>query len=112
MKRLAAQASLQRPQNDQILTPADLYQWAQQNVRNINVAYSSPADYEKERMLLMPWFLKALRVSGTQQIHAASPSTAGRVLTKQYSFSSVADKQKVFEAQDISAERARYRFAK
>ena len=66
LKRLAARASLQRHQNNQILTCADLYQWAQQNVRNINVAYSSAADYEKERMLLMPRFAKALRVSGTQ----------------------------------------------
>ena len=105
LKKLAARASFQRPQNDQILIPADLYKWAQQDVKNIDVAYSSAADYKEERTLLMLRFSKALRVSGTRQIYAAIPSTARRVFTKTDSFSTVADEQKVYEAQDILTER-------
>jgi hypothetical protein len=35
-KRLAAKASLQQPYNDQIMTPHQLYEWAQSSIHNLN----------------------------------------------------------------------------
>jgi hypothetical protein len=36
LKRLAARASLQQPYNDQIMTPHQLYEWAQSSIHNLN----------------------------------------------------------------------------
>jgi hypothetical protein len=36
LKRLAAKASLQRPYNDQIMTPHQLYEWAKSSINNLN----------------------------------------------------------------------------
>jgi hypothetical protein len=36
LKRLAAKASLQQPHDDQIMTPHQLYEWAQSSIHNLN----------------------------------------------------------------------------
>ena len=41
LKRMATKASLQRPYQDQIKTPHQLYEYAKQNVPSLNVEYFS-----------------------------------------------------------------------
>ena len=41
LKRMATKASLQRPYQDQIQTPHQLYEFAKQNVPSLNVEYFS-----------------------------------------------------------------------
>jgi hypothetical protein len=36
LKRLAAKASLQQPYDDQIMTPHQLYEWAQSSIHKLN----------------------------------------------------------------------------
>ena len=49
VKRLAARASLQRPDNDQILTPTDLYRFCQNEVHGISFFYVSAEEIEATR---------------------------------------------------------------
>jgi hypothetical protein len=39
LKRLAAKANLQWPYNDQIMTPHQLYEWAQSSIHNLNLDF-------------------------------------------------------------------------
>ena len=52
VKRLAARASLQRPYNDQIMTPRQLFDWASTNVPSAHFGYCSMEDYGKEQCTL------------------------------------------------------------
>jgi hypothetical protein len=48
LKRLAAKASLQRPYNDQIITPHQLYEWAQSSIHNPNFDFVTENGYKEE----------------------------------------------------------------
>ena len=52
VKRLGARASLQRPYNDQIITPHQLFGWASTAVPSVHFGYRSMEDYEREQHLL------------------------------------------------------------
>ena len=45
VKRTATKASLQRPYEEQILTPLKLYEFILQNIKGIQFAYSTLTDY-------------------------------------------------------------------
>ena len=49
VKRLAARASLQRPYEDQIVTPLQLYEWATVNIPSTVFAYCSTEEYLTEK---------------------------------------------------------------
>jgi hypothetical protein len=70
LKRLAAKASLQRPYNDQIMTPHQLYEWAQSSILNLNFYFVTENEYREEEGLLSSRFATAETVRGTQQLHA------------------------------------------
>ena len=63
LKRLTTKASLQRPYQDQIQTPHQLYEFTKQNVPSLNVEYFTVGDWEGEGNCLR----KAL--PGTRQLH-------------------------------------------
>lgn len=86
VKRLAAQASLRMVYNDQIMTPRQLYDWAEENIKTISFVYSTQEDYENERRLLKTRLEEAKTVKGTQQFHYYKPKNETRVLVKPYSF--------------------------
>ena len=46
VKRLAARASLQRPYDQQIMTPRQLFDWASSNIPSIHFGYCSLSEYE------------------------------------------------------------------
>ena len=51
-KRLAARANLQRPSENQIQTPARLFEWATSSIPGIQCAFvSSETVHEKEKIL-------------------------------------------------------------
>ena len=52
VKRLAARASIQRPYNDQIMTPRQLFDWASTNVPNVQFSYCSIEDYKENNIIL------------------------------------------------------------
>ena len=68
VKRLAACASLQRPFENQIQTPEDLYKWRNLAHPTLHSLVSSP-EVEEEEALLNKQFELGCRVSGTQQLH-------------------------------------------
>ena len=65
MKRTAAKASLQRPYEDQILTPIKLYDFVSQNIKGIHFAYSTLKDHEEEAKILVERFKYSRAVPGT-----------------------------------------------
>jgi hypothetical protein len=52
LKRLAAKASLQRRYNDQMMTPYQLYEWAQTGIHNLNFYFVTENEYREEEGLL------------------------------------------------------------
>ena len=85
IKRLAAKASLQRPYNDQIMTPRQLFDWAKSNIQNISFAYVTQEEYAAEEKLLEVRFSEAVTVPGTQQFHSFVPIKKGVLQVKYFS---------------------------
>jgi hypothetical protein len=52
LKMLAAKASLQRPYNNQIMTPHQLYEWVQSIIHNLNFDFVIESEYKVEEGLL------------------------------------------------------------
>lgn len=88
VKRLAAKASLQRPYNDQIMTPHQLFTWCSQNIGGINFKYCTEEDYNEHETFLNKRFADVLTIPGTQKIHAVIPiSTENTFQAKPFSSS-------------------------
>lgn len=87
LKRLAAKASLQRPNNDQITTPKQLYEWAKSNIAGINVHFVSQDEYDDHAKKMNPRFDKCITLKGTRKQHAVYPLEPGVLKSKPYSFS-------------------------
>ena len=79
VKRLAAKASLQRPYEDQILKPYQLYLWAKENIQGITFAYVDAAEVQQCAGFLQVRFAAAMTVQGT---NSCMPSI--RALTNQH----------------------------
>ena len=60
VKRWAAKASLQRPYNEQIMTPQQLFDFVRENISGINTLYCSmdkwknKADILEDRFIILP----------------------------------------------------------
>ena len=70
VKRLAARASLQRPYNDQIMTPCQLVDWASTAVPSVHFGYCSMEDYEREQHNLERRFHQSHTIPGTRKLHS------------------------------------------
>lgn len=103
VKRLAAQASLRMVYNEQIMTPRQLFDWATENISNINFIYSTNEDYEHEKTLLKTRLEEAKTVKGTQQFHHYKPKNETRVVVKTYSFANDA-KEEVVSENDVDSD--------
>ena len=84
MKRLAALASLQRPYNNQIMTPRQLYEWAVDNVPSVQFEYSSMEDYREEAEHLEQRFLLSRTIPGTRKYHCFIPVSSNEVKVAYY----------------------------
>jgi hypothetical protein len=82
LKRLAAKASFQQPYNDQMMTPHQLYEWAQSSIHNLNFDFVTENKCEEEEGLLSSRCATAETVLGTQQLHVFMPVKKGVLNTK------------------------------
>ena len=89
VKRLAARASLQRPYDQQIITPYQLYEWAAENIKAAYFKYCSLEDYKRQEIFLGEGFQQSRTIPGTQKLHAFIPLTRSKVCTKVYSTSTI-----------------------
>ena len=86
IKRLAARTSLQRTSaRNQILTPMDLFQWAQSNLKHVTFCYVTSNDYSAEVKFLEERFRSARTVPGTRTKHACIPRDKITLMLKTYS---------------------------
>ena len=95
VKRLAARASLQRPYNDQLMTPHDqLFDWACSNIPAVYFGYCSEQDYEREKNSLGHRFQLSRKIPGTRKFHSFVPILDSTVQVKFYSLSDVSKKER------------------
>ena len=92
VKRLAARASLQRPYNDQIMTPRQLFDWA---VPSVHFGYCSMEDYEREQHNLERCFHQSRTIPGTRKLHSFVPISKGKVRVSYYSVSDTSREERV-----------------
>ena len=89
---LAAPASLQRPYNDQIMTPRQLFDWA---VPSVHFGYCSKEDYEREQHNLERCFHQSRTIPGTRKLHSFVPISKGKVIVSYYSVSDTSREERV-----------------
>jgi len=94
---LAAKASLQRPYEDQIMTPFQLYEWALKNIPSVTFAYCTTEEYEREKSFLEDHFQKSRTIAGTRILHAFIPKTTDTMTTKRFSLSTTSKDVKVMK---------------
>ena len=95
VKRLAARASLQRPYDQQIMTPRQLFDWASENVPATVFQYCSIDDYREEAIFLEERFEQARTIPGTRRLHSFIPVSKTVIETKEYSSSSFSKEERV-----------------
>ena len=100
IKRLAARTSLQRPYEDQIMTPFQLYQWATSSIPSISFTFCTTEEYQAEKAFLEARFKKSCTIAGTRSLHTFIPKSSDTVSTKRYSFSQESKDQKVVKEPD------------
>ena len=70
---MAAKASLQRPDEDQILNAKKLYEFASNEIAGMSFCYVTNDEYNEEEKFLQARFLKSKTVPGTQKYHCFKP---------------------------------------
>lgn len=78
VKRLAARSSLQRPYDNQITTPYELFEWAKENLPNVDFEFFSNESYDSAEKTLNKRFGQAKTVKGI-------PVKIGEIRTKSLS---------------------------
>lgn len=88
IKRLAHKASLQRPYENQIITPLQLHQFASENIPNIMCQYTTIKEYNDEKTILEDRFSECKTIAGTQKLHCFKPVSETKIEVREYSSSS------------------------
>ena len=70
VKRLAARASLQRPYEDQIQTPMQLFEWTKESIKSVHFAYATSEAILEAGKKLVQRFQASKAIKGTQKLHA------------------------------------------
>jgi len=91
VKRLAARASLQRPYNDQILTPRQLFEFGCSEIPTVNFHYVTVEEHEHESELLKVRFESTRTIAGTHRLHSFRPISLDELEVRDFSLS--ADKR-------------------
>lgn len=87
VKRLAARASLQRPYDGQIMTPHDLFAWAQENLPVISFVFVPQEEIDAHETKLASRFLSLRTIPGTRSFHSFRPLSLTTVSVKTFSLS-------------------------
>ena len=87
VKRLAARASLQAATRDQILTPEQLFAWAEKNVHGISFFFVSSEDVRKNeiKFALEERYSAIKTVPGTRSHHCFVPTSTRELQMKRVS---------------------------
>lgn len=78
VKRSAYRASLQRHEDNQIISPSKFFTWAKGFFKNISFEFCTHAEYEKEEKSVKSRYAKALTIKNTRQYHSFQPSENGK----------------------------------
>lgn len=89
VKRLAARASLQRPSGNQILIPADLFAYCDENISSIIFIFVPKEEIESARAVQEKRFEKCQTVAGTRDNHQFKPASQNSVTVSRVSSDSV-----------------------
>ncbi len=73
IERLAARVSLQRPYNDQIMTPRQLYNWARIALPVAHFGYCTTQEYIQVQQKLESRFVASCTIPGTRKLHSFIP---------------------------------------
>ena len=103
VKRLAARASLQRPLDDQILTPRQLFDFAVAEIQSVNFYYATVDEYEREAHFLNTRFESARTIAGTHRLHCFLPVSAEVMEVRDFSLSPVKRLEQVVHRTDSDA---------
>lgn len=95
VKRLAARASLQRPYEQQIMTPLQLFEWASEKLPKTVFNYCSTQEYEEVKEYLKERFQNSHTIPGTRRLHSFVPLSRDTLKVRAYSFSSTSKDVKV-----------------
>ena len=95
VKRQAVRASLQRPYEEQIMTPCQLFEWAVENIPTVAFNYCSSEDYNSEEQLLEERFQQSRTIPGARKLHSFVPLTKATISTKVYSLSAASKVERV-----------------
>ncbi|XP_046591732.1 uncharacterized protein LOC124293708 [Neodiprion lecontei] len=87
VKRFAARASLQRPNENHILTPRQLFEWSVSALKNITFDFCSNTAHEEDEKLLKPRLNQTITVEGTRRFHSFLPLSIKTVECRVYSSS-------------------------
>eukprot|EP00731_Ephydatia_muelleri_P013160 Em0007g470a len=97
VKRLAAKASLQRPDGNQILNAMQLYEFATSEIPGMSFCYVTSQEYDDEATLLYARFDQSATIRGTQSFHCFKPINTTMVEVKHYSNSTQVYKKRVMK---------------
>eukprot|EP00731_Ephydatia_muelleri_P033645 Em0034g27a len=103
VKRGAATASLQRPLEDQIQSPMQLYEWAKGAIPSVQFHYVDVAEIDAEERILQKRLDASITIAGTQSFHAyyALPNKTSMFRVKIYSNSSKSEIAKVSNHREL-----------
>jgi len=86
VKRLVAKASLQRPYNEQILTPTMMFQYCKNTIKDIEFIYVQQDELQETRKFLKLRFERIKSpVPGTRSFHEFSPLNDYKIAVKRCS---------------------------
>lgn len=96
VKRNAARVSLQRVNNELIVTPKALYEWCKKFFVNISFAFGTTSEYDAEMKLLNKRFEKSRTIKNTRNFHSFIPVNDKKLLCRVFSASELFLKTDIF----------------
>jgi len=78
---------LQRPYNNQILTPRQLYNFSCSAIPSVNFYYTTVAEHEYETTLLKERFESTRTIAVTQRLHSFQPISSNKLEVRDFSSS-------------------------
>ena len=94
VKCLAARASLQKPYQEQIMTPLQLYDWACTFLKAIQFTYCTCAEHSQVRDQLKTRFDNSRTIPRTRQYHSYVPVSSEIVQVRKFSASTTFKEEK------------------
>ena len=82
IKREATKHSLRQVYDGHILTPRDLFEFAQEHIHNIKVFYVDKEEIDGKREFLEDRFSLAKTIPGTRSFHCFVPANEDEILVK------------------------------